>query len=924
MPVTIGSQEIAVSTSDTLVFGDNLGNAYFVNAATGTMVATQSLLYGNLSACPTLWNEVAFCPTSNPGSAGVIYGFDAQSGVALWSGPIQLDGSLDAPVAISVATLYAATGTGHLFAYDVSNPRNPQYLWTFDAMRLGGGSTAVEGLVLAQGGNLACLITQVGVFAVSLSGKVAPALAWSSETTVDFTGAQPLLVEHYLYAIAGNRIYAWDLSQSPASAGGSLAPLWSSTVPSGNALGRPFWLGLNILLVGDTSGNFYLLDSLAGAWCGPLSISLNGATGNLATLHGNVLVLATPAGSLAAYRFDPSADGLDAERLWSANCGGSIVSAPYVHGQIGPTFFGSTVFQPITGGTLLAYAGSTGTELWQGSLGTSPAGFGGSALSLPTQSTAALTFLLDGKQFFLRLRDALVSADYATFSGGPLPNDLTFTGLISAVGQAGHSCFVLMWDAGDLTRWGTAALERLGFGAPLNTYANKNTYRSLEGKPNVTPALETYSTAARFWDEPFALGSSNHQKLVIVSVAGTRLALVGGLNVVTPEYWDTPDHPMKGSNLHNWHDTALVLQGPAVDLVEREFDRRWTKVKGSAPQPDGTTYVKTAFWEVVGTSCLDDYGVCHEGKPPTRFSNPSVTSTQVPVAVLLTNAERSSGIQQIREGLIAAISNAVSYAYFENVAFYDVALVEALADRLNGSAGARLIVIINIPQPLTTNDNIQQAYFALSKIAFQALLLRIGTWTSFTVDTGSTVQRSQLWSSWVTLSANEIERSTISFQTQANGLTYSYPISRLTSVASSDARVIFCGPARYFATPPASTARIMPGWATNYRGIYVHSKLALFDDSIAFVGSANFTERSMRQDGEISIAISDSATATSIRESLFSHWGQTTAASWATAMAAFQSTSTDGVGVLPLPPSSLPGNAALSYVAWMMTAFTEV
>ena len=54
---------------------------------------------------------------------------------------------------------------------------------------------------------------------------------------------------------------------------------------------------------------------------------------------------------------------------------------------------------------------------------------------------------------------------------------------------------------------------------------------------------------------------------------------------------------------------------------------------------------------------------------------------------------------------------------------------------------------------------------------------------------------------------------------------------------------------------------------------YVHSKIALIDDKVAFVGSSNWTYRSMQYDGEISALIENKLEVVDIRTELLKHWG---------------------------------------------------
>jgi phosphatidylserine/phosphatidylglycerophosphate/cardiolipin synthase-like enzyme len=118
--------------------------------------------------------------------------------------------------------------------------------------------------------------------------------------------------------------------------------------------------------------------------------------------------------------------------------------------------------------------------------------------------------------------------------------------------------------------------------------------------------------------------------------------------------------------------------------------------------------------------------------------------------------------------------------------------------------------------------------------------------------------------------------------------------------------LLFGSPARYFATPPPDSGKALPNQRPNFRGVYVHSKLALFDDKVAMIGSANFARRSMLQDGELSAFVTDQATVAGIRQQLFAHWNMTTPASWNSGMTAFAATTTASLGILPLSYASLP------------------
>jgi phosphatidylserine/phosphatidylglycerophosphate/cardiolipin synthase-like enzyme len=383
---------------------------------------------------------------------------------------------------------------------------------------------------------------------------------------------------------------------------------------------------------------------------------------------------------------------------------------------------------------------------------------------------------------------------------------------------------------------------------------------------------------------------------------------------------------MNNDHLSAWHDTALVLQGEAAALVEREFDRRWTKVTGAPPAPKGDSWAKLAVWEMDRDARLDEWDVAEGSTRPTPFANRSLRTPAVPVNVLVTNGE-TPRLTQIRDGLVAAIANARTYAYFENCAFYDASLVRALAQKY-AQPSSTFQTIALIPQPVARPDGTQAAYFALSKAAWSALLVAMGTWEAVTVPLGvvtgkTTVQRSECsrwWLEW----DERISHTALQVMFDDEPPAYRIPVTQLLDVRTSETRATLCGPARCFATPPRTDQNALPAWPPNYRYLYVHSKLALFDDATAFVGSANFTERSMLIDGELSVSVSDGPTVVGIREALFGHWGMGTPGEWRQRMAAFERTIANGVGVLPLPVGRLGAIEDLPWTTWAMTGLTNV
>ena len=75
---------------------------------------------------------------------------------------------------------------------------------------------------------------------------------------------------------------------------------------------------------------------------------------------------------------------------------------------------------------------------------------------------------------------------------------------------------------------------------------------------------------------------SHHQKALVVQNADGRLAFVGGIDLALGR-WDTQEH-LPGDERarggrdpagEGWHDTQVMIEGPAVDDVEANFRQRW-------------------------------------------------------------------------------------------------------------------------------------------------------------------------------------------------------------------------------------------------------------------------------------------------------------------------------------------------------------
>ncbi len=496
-----------------------------------------------------------------------------------------------------------------------------------------------------------------------------------------------------------------------------------------------------------------------------------------------------------------------------------------------------------------------------------------------TSSGNAVRFVLDGDTYFQELEALLAAVEAAPPSAdtyvrmaywwispdchlGGAATDPTLVQRLTDVGAAGHRVQVIAWlpNVLDTTLEGLAAAE----GAPSAMIPDPGSadaaqaegmlggivsdHKALEAAfaddPNVTVYLERYDG---WW------GASTHQKFTIVAIEGELTVLLGGLNLADV-YYAAPDHA------HSvWHDTALQIRGAATLDVEREFIRRWSKGYTQLPilrnqVPLAGSVFKALVARFVGAVTA----------PPEL--QPVATGVPVDVTLCTTNSESwFSRDVDIQAPLVARIAAARSYIYLENFALFDPTLVDALYDRMAAPRPPKLIVMI--PRP----DTSPNAY--LNDLSW--LKIALATATSITTPSG-VVQRAQCsrWQlanradDWTTMRSVTSTFSNRWMEEDAllvQGRRDAEPtVVRLDTISAVDTDFCF-----YTAVNGAG------------QDIYIHSKLALFDDQVAAVGSANYNFSSMTYDGELTAFVSgDPRAAQAIRQQLFDAWNMRDAAHW--------------------------------------------
>ncbi|MBO1346412.1 MAG: hypothetical protein EBE86_002940 [Hormoscilla sp. GUM202] len=604
----------------------------------------------------------------------------------------------------------------------------------------------------------------------------------------------------------------------------------------------------------------------------------------------------------------------------AAVAAGAAIASPVVLGASAAVAVGSWITN-----VALVNEVSSGSLQVADKMGIGKPTFGGSG-------QGSFHFIIDGEAYFPILRDLLlaVRAGHYSASGISIPDNPNFENLIEGINKAGKKAYVIMWDTSEiqhmmenndflkfhLRRWLNGKDAR----------RNAQTIEALKGLQNVEVRLQIYH-AYRWWKPgvPEGYGSilalnSQHQKIAIVSVNDVKCALVGGFNIITPAYFDDPSHPMHDhSNFHAWHDCAVLLQGPVVDIVEKEFDRRWGQTATNAATVKEGTYAKIACWQINHDSCLDEQEACKSQPSKIPYQDRTTSDPKYPVDVLITNSEFSEPVAQVQNKLLDRIQAAQDYIYFENFTFHDVSLIKSIISKLKSASGNFRCIIL-IPHPTKGNDHEdQRGQFYLCRMALAAMLLSTSEWTNAAFKHGDTVTREQCQSWKVNIPEDKpVEYATFDYTLKSDGSSRSLPLTDVVNVVPIDnGRLIFTSPVRYFESlNPNEDKFQLPGLNKNFRSIYVHSKVAIFDDQYALIGSANFSARSLKFDGECSVGVNNPTKAREIREQLFSHWGVNTPQNWWTIMTQFADSPPikGGVGVVPLSIQTL--NSTPPIWAW--------
>lgn len=476
-----------------------------------------------------------------------------------------------------------------------------------------------------------------------------------------------------------------------------------------------------------------------------------------------------------------------------------------------------------------------------------------------TTEDNSVQFILDGDLFFLKLHkllSALLLSDpapetrylrmaYWQFSPDailpPLAHGQPEIRLIDRLAQLalkGHKVQLIAWR-------GTKIVNT--FNAEMKSNWRLNTWVQKFNAANTTTLnfrnIEIYLEA---YGKTLNIGTSNHQKMTVVSGGDWRVALVGGENVAK-KYLSAEQH----SPTNWWHDTAVMAKGAVTEVIDSEFVRRWNKAQlhnEAMPQeidgdfPDGIADEEEVF--------------------------------QANVSVLTTNIESTPIENHIRSQVMMRINETTSEGsiYMENYALTDPGIVYSLSRKIEQHPDLDVVLLVNHPQ-----NKIMEGFESFSYLMYF-------TYVSLH---SSIVNNIDVWKTWPDYYRNITTNLDRTLMTHIDVVGPTMDLSKLAKFnPATDYKFKFTdinGVKNQYGFPYIAglnanrNLMYSPVWSQKTapkEWPYPHSKLAIFSDRYTFIGTSNWTYRSMQYDGEISLEIDSPDFAAAVKQKLFAHWNQ--------------------------------------------------
>jgi len=499
-------------------------------------------------------------------------------------------------------------------------------------------------------------------------------------------------------------------------------------------------------------------------------------------------------------------------------------------------------------------------------------------------------FLLDGDEYFSEFRqqlEAVLAApvhpltyvrmafwmiDVATCVGnGACQGDPQHTLLsyIDRIIRAGHGVDIIAWQPNQIER--PINNEAGGVAAANGAFA-----QAIADLDAAAVQANPRSGKARIYMELYegVIGCSNHQKMVIFSLAGQRTVLLGGLNLSPIYYAPTNHRDAAGNPRLTWHDAAIRLRGPATEDVENEWMRRWRRTSNIAASWNlfggmfGDGDVKARAFAFNTTTTIRQAAV-------NTADNTTAQVAQVAghtVAIATTRSVGNQRYTSIRDQLLARINAADDYVYMENYHFTDPDIVRALYERQDArqQAGHELRVVIIVPR-----SGGASGYMTRRSWLQMALRFVDPANTPYTTDveyqdeqgTVRQIQRA-LCDTWNVVDSYDTDAPTATRWLDEDALVF-----HTAGDPPGDTRVTFDRITKVTGTFYFYTSVY---GANHGRNIYNHSKVAVIDDRYLLVGSSNWSYRSMQYDGEMTAFIDNPALAQASLARLFAHYDEHT------------------------------------------------
>jgi phospholipase D1/2 len=269
-----------------------------------------------------------------------------------------------------------------------------------------------------------------------------------------------------------------------------------------------------------------------------------------------------------------------------------------------------------------------------------------------------------------------------------------FRAVREALIKARHSVFIVGWDIHSQTRLvGESGEANDGYPALFAEFLSELVRRRRELEirlllwdysllyaterelfPTLTLRWNTPSRVMFCLDDAVPLGSSQHQKLIVIDDA---IAFSGGLDV-TVRRWDTPAHELNkparvdpaGKPYAPFHDVQALVDGAAARALAELARARWNCV-ADEPRPPPPTQ--------------------HDPWPDSV--RPDFTGVEVGIARTQPRYEEQEEIREVEKLFLDGIDAAENTIYVENQFLTCAKIAERLARRLRERPGLEALLV---------------------------------------------------------------------------------------------------------------------------------------------------------------------------------------------------------------------------------------